>query len=103
HDMHGNGWEWCEDADTTVNGEPGFVNRGGSWGSPADECNAAFRTIRMRTNVSQSHGLRLARVPAGAPSPEAKTPPPAVEGDTAGGRQSPGPTRVGPLTTKGIT
>lgn len=63
YDMHGSQWEWCEDADTTLDGDRGFVIRGGSWGSPAEESNAAFRTIRLRTNMSESHGLRLVRVP----------------------------------------
>src|SRR5262249_23587008 len=63
HDMHGNLWEWCEDPDKTFEGESGFANRGGSWGSPANECNATYRAIRIPTNMSQSHGVRLVRVP----------------------------------------
>lgn len=66
HDMHGNLWEWCEDSDKTFEGESGFANRGGSWGSPPYECNATYRAIRVPTNVSQSHGVRLVRVPSRA-------------------------------------
>jgi serine/threonine protein kinase len=66
HDMHGNLWEWCEDSDKTFEGASGFANRGGSWGSPPYECNATYRAIRMPTNVSQSHGVRLVRVPSRA-------------------------------------
>lgn len=63
HDLHGNLWEWCADSDRTYAGDPGFANRGGSWGSPVDECSATFRAVRIPSNVSQSHGVRLVRCP----------------------------------------
>jgi formylglycine-generating enzyme required for sulfatase activity len=71
-DMHGNVWEWCEDADNAPDGAPGRVNRGGSCiaGNPRagpDYCRAGFRHIVPASVRSRDTGLRVARVPADKP------------------------------------
>ncbi len=78
HDMHGNLHVWCDDAAKTFDEADGYAMRGGAWNSPAEFCSAASRLMRVPSSQSQSHGLRLARVPTAAPPPEAKTPPLAV-------------------------
>ncbi len=72
HDLHGNLAVWCDDAAKTFDEADGYALRGGSWNSPTEYCRAACRLTRLPSNQSQSTGLRLARVPSGAPSPEAK-------------------------------
>jgi len=81
YDMHGNVWEWCDTWNAGDGASP-RVQRGGCWNDFAGtgRCRAAFRRFNLEP-TSQGHfalGLRLARVPSGAPSPEAKTPPPVV-------------------------
>jgi formylglycine-generating enzyme required for sulfatase activity len=61
YDMHGNVWEWCEDA---YDGSYRVI-RGGSWGSAAGYCRAAYRCRRTPANSHSRLGLRLARVPSG--------------------------------------
>src|SRR5262249_51251315 len=47
---------------------------GGSWGNDGDFCRAVTRGWALPTAPDLHLGLRLARVPSGTPSPEAKTP-----------------------------
>ncbi len=77
-DMHGNVWELCQDEvmhEEVSKRQP----RGGSWGDDTGISRTSYRRSphppSMRHNTL---GLRLARVPSGAPSPDAKTPPVAV-------------------------
>jgi formylglycine-generating enzyme required for sulfatase activity len=72
YDMHGNVWEWCQDAwHKDYNGastdgrarEQGSDNlrvlRGGSWGSDADFCRSANRDFNPPDNRSNGFGCRL--------------------------------------------
>ena len=77
-DMHGNVWEWCDDTEQTAEGVSGRVYRGGGWFTFFGYCRAAARWVNLPSTVDGNHGLRLARVPSGAPSPVAKTPPLAI-------------------------
>ena len=73
-DMHGNVLEWCEDTGKAVGGETHRVRRGGGWDHRSGDLLAALHIAIRPSVVSFSLGLRLARVPSGAPSPEAETP-----------------------------
>jgi serine/threonine protein kinase len=74
-DMHGNLSEWCGDREIAVDGAPHRVNRGGCWHDDPLFCTAASRRTSGPLGQSNFTGLRLARVPSTAPTPEAKTPP----------------------------
>jgi formylglycine-generating enzyme required for sulfatase activity/serine/threonine protein kinase len=68
YDMHGNVWEWCDDADPKiVDGAHFRVIRGGGWYSPSRLCEAALRETRaprVPRHNRNDHGLgfRVARV-----------------------------------------
>ena len=76
YDMHGNVWEWCDDT-YIVPGASLRVRRGGSWGN-SEGCRARDYNAGPPSDRTSHLGLRLARVPSGVPSPEAKTPPIAI-------------------------
>jgi formylglycine-generating enzyme required for sulfatase activity/serine/threonine protein kinase len=67
YDMHGNVSEWCEEP-LDPKGPQGAsirVTRGGSWLNGPDLCRAASRSGLAEDRVSNTLGLRLARVPVG--------------------------------------
>jgi formylglycine-generating enzyme required for sulfatase activity/serine/threonine protein kinase len=88
HDMHGNGWEWCDDEVKVDKGNSLRVGRGGTWWHGPPECRAAGRHPAPSSRRFGDRGLRLARVPVGKeivkiaaeekkpPPEEAKLPPP---------------------------
>ena len=77
YDIHGNVWEWCDDAEKAAAGESLRVVRGGGWDNGPICCSAgAYRSTYLPSSRVTSVGLRLARVASGAPSPEVKTSPP---------------------------
>jgi eukaryotic-like serine/threonine-protein kinase len=59
YDMHGNVWEWCNDAEKTVDKTSNGVPRGGGWSTLAAACNAANRLGPARWEGRV--GLRLVR------------------------------------------
>lgn len=68
HDMHGNVREWCDDSHKDGDGALLRVDRGGSWFNGPTHCRAAFRYANPPSLRFSHQGLRLSRVPAGAPS-----------------------------------
>ena len=62
HDMHGNVWEWCEDAQNNAD-EGARVIRGGRWDAPATGCRAAAPGWGGPAARYNAIGLRVARVP----------------------------------------
>jgi formylglycine-generating enzyme required for sulfatase activity len=77
-DMHGNVWEWCEDAEKVDRRGSLRINRGGAWIDAAFDCVATRRGIKQSNTLYSHRGCRLARVPVGMPAPQAKAPSPAV-------------------------
>lgn len=73
YDMHGNVFEWCHDfADPKGwdpnglwKGQPGHVNRGGSWLHLVDWTSAARLSAGPESLHDFNLGLRVARVPSG--------------------------------------
>jgi len=64
YDMHGNVWEWCDDAAKVEDGAPHRVSRGGGWGHDSGYCRAASRNTGAPSARHDDLGLRLARVPS---------------------------------------
>ncbi|MBV9489322.1 MAG: formylglycine-generating enzyme family protein [Verrucomicrobia bacterium] len=78
HDMHGNVWEWCQDAidpqnaayapddatDPVRSKGSDRVDRGGSWVSAARDCRSAARDGNQPSFRSSALGLRPAVVPS---------------------------------------
>ncbi len=62
HDMHGNVWEWCDDAGRIEDGVPHKIHRGGGWYNDARHCRASSRDYSPADIRLQGIGLRLARV-----------------------------------------
>ena len=63
HDMHGNVFEWCDDA-PRANENPGDrVARGGSWSYDHELCRAGRHNATPGAPNDHNFGLRLARVP----------------------------------------
>jgi formylglycine-generating enzyme required for sulfatase activity len=75
-DMHGNVAEWCDDTVEAADGTSHRVLRNGGWHVSSGNSQVLFRFTKPPSDRHYAHGLRLARVPSGAASPEAKTPPP---------------------------
>ena len=62
-DLHGNVYEWCDDATTGADGASHWVVRGGGWMNLDSWCQAAFRYLHLPSHREAHLGLRLARVP----------------------------------------
>jgi formylglycine-generating enzyme required for sulfatase activity/Leucine-rich repeat (LRR) protein len=72
-DIHGNVWEWCQDRLEATDRASLRVSRGGAWDCDAGGCGARVRNTGP-TSGGTPLGLRLARVPSGAPAREMKSP-----------------------------
>lgn len=77
-DMHRNVWEWCDDIKEAAGGNSQRVQMGGGWNHIRWRSAAANIESELPSHRSNALGLRLARVPSGTVSPEAKTPQSAV-------------------------
>jgi formylglycine-generating enzyme required for sulfatase activity/Leucine-rich repeat (LRR) protein/predicted Ser/Thr protein kinase len=67
YDMHGNVWEWCDDAEKPADAASRRILRGGSWAAdrsaPIPGSRAISRSLERRSYSSYNLGLRVARVP----------------------------------------
>ena len=61
YDMHGNVWEWCDDA--WKKGSTNRVHRGGSYRYDSEFSRAAHRGAHPPAYQNADHGFRVARVP----------------------------------------
>ena len=81
YDMHGNGWEWCQDwygygeyASVAVTDPTGAstgsnrVFRGGCWNNPAGYCRSSNRCRAYPSLRDYYRGFRVAMVPSSQPS-----------------------------------
>lgn len=66
-DMHRNVWEWCDDMREMADGNLQRVQIGGGWNHIRSRSAAANSESEAPSHRSNALGLRLARVPAGAP------------------------------------
>jgi serine/threonine protein kinase/FKBP-type peptidyl-prolyl cis-trans isomerase/formylglycine-generating enzyme required for sulfatase activity len=65
YDMHGNVYEWCEDAENTADGFSHAVRRSGCWHNDSRGVRAVSRYVNRQSDRHDFLGLRVARVPAG--------------------------------------
>jgi serine/threonine protein kinase/formylglycine-generating enzyme required for sulfatase activity len=63
YDMHGNVWEWCNDA-APWRVDPSRFIHGGGWNDPAADCRASHIKQPTEPWTYYDLGLRVARVPA---------------------------------------
>ncbi len=66
-DMHRNVWEWCDDTMELADGKIQRVQMGGSWNHIRSRSAAANIESERPSHRSNALGVRLARVPSGAP------------------------------------
>ena len=59
YDMHGNVWEWCDDAEKPGDAASLRVFRGGGWFFVARDCRAAYRAAFEPANRRNFLGLRV--------------------------------------------
>jgi serine/threonine protein kinase/formylglycine-generating enzyme required for sulfatase activity len=62
YDMHGNVWEWCDDAAPWRDSPSRFIH-GGGWNDPAAECRASHIKQPTEPWTYYDLGFRVARVP----------------------------------------
>jgi formylglycine-generating enzyme required for sulfatase activity len=71
YDMSGNAWEWCTDSGVDYPDEKvqnhyalhkgGYMARGGTWDSGADECRVTPRINSWHKSMCSANGLRVDR------------------------------------------
>ncbi len=70
HDMHGNVWEWCEDAEKNDGEGIGYVTRGGGfYVYDVADCRADCRKKDEASFRASNRGLRVALIPSGVSEP----------------------------------